>query len=86
MRLVKKFKSACSRLYPDRINDTTIYKFLLHHAQQIDTIYEYSAVFTAGCEMFKVIRHRFGLLRALGYGVRQLSDFHFVFYRRSVHS
>jgi len=40
----------------------------------------YSAVCAAGYETFKVIHHRFGLIRALGCGVQQLSDVHFVFY------
>lgn len=31
-------------------------------------------------EMFKAIHYRFGLIRVLGYGVRQLSDACFVVY------
>ena len=41
---------------------------------------QYTVLCAAGCEMFKVIHHRFGLIRALGYCVRQLSDVRFVFY------
>lgn len=52
--------------------------YYFYHVQYIDTIY--SVVCKDGCEIFKVIHHRFGLIRALGYGVRQLSDVRFVFY------